>query len=121
MAKTILVVDDETDLLEELGAWLKDHGYRVVTARSGLEALACLKEVSPHIIILDIIMPNMDGFQVLSELKNNPKTSSIPVIMFTAKEETSAILKAQELRATDYVIKPFDVNSLLALIRRYEN
>ena len=121
MVKTIMLIDDEVDLLEELGSWLHEHGYKVVTAKSGKEGLARLKEISPHLIVLDVIMPSMDGFEVLSELKKDSKTSSIPVIMFTAKGETASIMKALQMRATDYIIKPFDANALLSMIRRYEN
>ena len=121
MVKTIMLIDDEIELLKELGSWLHDHGYKVVTASSGKEGLTRLREISPHLIVLDIIMPGMDGFEVLSELKKDPKTSSVPVIMFTAQGETASIMKAQQMRATDYIIKPFDANDLLAMIRRYEN
>lgn len=118
--KTILVVDDDLDLLETLGNLLEDFDYHAITCPGGEEALAKLETVKPHLILLDIMMPKMDGIQVLTRLKNNPKTSSIPVIMLTAKMETETIWKAQKLGAADYVVKPFKPDELLKWIRIYE-
>jgi len=121
MAKTIFVIDDEKGVLEELEAWLGDQGYNVITAENALDALAKLEDIKPNLIILDIIMPKMDGLEFLSILKRNIKHSSIPVIMLTAKVESENILKAQELHAKDYIMKPFETDELLQLIQRYES
>ena len=119
--KTILVIDDEVGILEEMKLWLEEYGYNVVTASNGMAGLEKLNEITPHLIILDILMPRMDGFEVLLKLKDDFKTSSIPVIMLTAKRETGSIFKAQEMRATDYILKPFVPEELLRLIRIHEN
>ena len=121
MAKTIFVIDDEPGVLEELDAWLSDEGYNVITAQNAFDGLAKLDEIRPNLIILDIMMPEMDGFEFLSKLKRNFRTSQIPVIMLTAKVESEAIMKAQELKATDYVMKPFETDELLQLIQKYES
>jgi len=118
--KVVLVIDDEKGILEEMQAWLGDHGYHVVTATNGADGLQKLNEVTPNLIVLDVIMPQMDGFEVLLRLKNDLKTSSIPVIMLTAKEDTSSILRALEMKVADYVIKPFNAEELLKSIRVFE-
>ena len=120
MGKTILVIDDEKSLLDVMGGWLTVCGYKVETATSGAVALEKLNTISPSLIFLDIKMPGMDGFEVLFRLRRNPKTSSVPVIMLTGTAATASILKALEMRAVDYIIKPFEADSLLKLIRRYE-
>ncbi len=120
MPKTICVIDDELDVLEEIRAWLGEYGYRVVTASRADEGLEKIRDYNPDLILLDIGMPEKDGFELLSELKNNRRTSSIPVLMLTAKSESSAILKAQSMKASDYITKPFKNQELLKLIRRYE-
>ena len=120
MAKTILVIDDETEILEGMSRWLTEEGYAVVTAMNGSEAFEKLKEIRPSLIFLDIKMPGMGGFEVLQKLRGSPGTSSIPVIMLTATAETASILKAQNMRAVDYIVKPFLGDELIRLIRRYE-
>lgn len=119
MAKTICLVDDETEILAEMKEWLGDLGYHVVTSEGGEEALQKIDKLNPHLVILDVIMPKVDGFEVLSRIRRNAKTSTVPVIMLTAKKETSSIMQAQELRAEDYMTKPFDSAELLRSIRRY--
>ena len=119
--KKILVIDDEPGIREELKLWLEDLNYQVTTASNGLEGLERLKETKPHLIILDIIMPRMDGFDFLFKIKRSSETYSLPVIVLSARPETASILKSLELQATDYVIKPFNQKELLKLIKRYEN
>ena len=118
--KTVLAVDDEPDILEAVKDLLEDFGYQVVTCSSGAEAMVKLNELTPHLILLDISMPKMSGLDVLMQLKNNPKTSSIPVIMLTAKMETETIWKAQKMGAVDYIVKPFKADELLKWVRIYE-
>ncbi len=119
MAKTICLVDDEAQILSEMKDWLNDLGYNVVTSESGEEALRKIDELHPHLVILDLIMPKVDGFEVLSRMRRNVKTATVPVIMLTAKKETSSIMQAQELKAEDYMTKPFNSDELLKSIRRY--
>ena len=120
MAKTIMVVDDEKEVLDEMEAWLGEQGYQVMTAGNADEGLQKLDQNPAHLLLLDISMPKKDGLSMLSDLKRNTKTAEIPVIMLTARVETSTILEAMEMKACDYVTKPFNENELLRLIRRYE-
>jgi len=119
MAKKILIVDDETELVEMLKMRLEANHYSVITAPDGKAGLERAISENPNLIILDIMMPEIDGYEVLDQLKKNEKTRSIPVLMLTAKGDTNAILASQELKATDHVIKPFDPDALLRLIDRY--
>ena len=118
MPKTICVIDDEPGILSEMESWLGDLGYSVMTAGSGHEAFEKMENHKAHLVILDVMMPKIDGLEVLSKLKNNRKTSSIPVIMLTAKKEASIIMQAQNFQAADYFFKPFDQDELLYSIQR---
>jgi DNA-binding response OmpR family regulator len=117
--KKILVVDDEDDLVSTVASTLEDSGYEVITAKTGPEGLKKARTDRPDLILLDIMMPKVDGYQVLAKLKRNEKVSYIPVVMITAKRETSSILKTQEKGASDYLIKPFDAEQLVSLVQRY--
>ena len=119
MAKTICVIDDEPGIRIEMEAWLGDQGYSVITAESGEKALEKLNGRMPHLFILDIMMPKIDGLETLSTFKNNNSTAFVPVIMLTAKKETQTILQAQHLKAKDYFSKPFDPDELLFAIKKH--
>ncbi len=110
----ILVVDDEEPMLKLLRANLSVEGYQVVTTSNGMSALDLLEEYKPDLIVLDIMMPGQDGFQVLDLIR---KHSSIPVIMLTAKCEVISLQRALLAGADDYVIKPFSILVLTARIR----
>jgi CheY-like chemotaxis protein len=116
---TICIVDDEPGIRAELKTWLEDYGYKIMSPASSLEALDVINEKAPNLVILDIIMPEIDGLEVLARLKANPKTSAIPVIMLSAKKESTTIIKAQGLQAADYFMKPFEAGDLLKSIERY--
>ena len=118
MGRRILVVDDEPEILEVVESRLKANGYDVVTARDGVQAVERLNEALPALIILDVMMPQVDGFKVLEVLKTHPRTSEIPIIMLTSKGEMHNILKAQELKAVDYLIKPFKSEEIMATVRK---
>jgi CheY-like chemotaxis protein len=118
--KTIFIVDDEPDVREGMQSWLSEQGYRVVTARDGEEGLKRLNKILPDLILLDITMPKKNGFQFLGDIKRDPRTAQIPVIMLTASPEAASILEAQNLKATDYVTKPFEEKELLRLIRKHD-
>ena len=118
-AKRILIVDDEAELLELVKMRLEAHQYEVLTAASGTSGLECALKERPDLILLDVMMPGMDGNEVLRRLRHDERTRSIPVIMLTAKGDTRSILNAQSLWATDYFIKPFEASELLACIRKY--
>ena len=118
LRRRILVIDDEPKtrhLLREL----LSHDYDIITAANGSDALEQLKSQFVDLILLDLMMPVMDGWQVLKRLKGNKQTRTIPVIMLTADGDTKTVLTSQELKATDYFIKPFLAYELLAFIKRY--
>jgi DNA-binding response OmpR family regulator len=114
MAKMILLVDDEERLLALLKAYLAQEGFRVLTARNGRDALLIARQEKPDLIVLDLMMPELDGYDFL---RHHRKESETPVIMLTARlEETDKIL-GLELGADDYVTKPFSPRELTARIR----
>ncbi|MFH1778311.1 MAG: response regulator [Candidatus Omnitrophota bacterium] len=108
MAKKILVVDDEPHVVRVVENRLKANGYEVITADNGLDGLARAKKEKPDLIILDIMMPKMDGQEVLKNLRQNKDTEAIPVIMLTAKTEGEDIVKSLiDGGAVEYIVKPF--------------
>jgi len=115
---TILVVDDEPDILGLLEFKLKREGYIVLTATDGLRGLAVAQTHLPDVIVLDIMMPKMDGFEVLDHLKRGENTAHIPVIMLTAKAQSADIARGAISGADLYLTKPFDPDDLMAAIRR---
>ena len=117
--KKVLIVDDEPDLVEAVRASLVESGYAVVTAANGTEGLKKAGEHKPHLILLDILMPKMDGYELLEKIKKTAELWNIPVVMVTARAETGSILKSQDLMASDYLIKPFNADELLNLVKRY--
>jgi len=118
MDAKILIVDDNPDLIALLKVRLKTFGYEVVTADNGHKCLEKAREENPDLILLDILMPSMDGFQALKELKEDAKTKSIPIIMLTAKDQLSDVAKANDLGAADFIVKPFDYRVLLEKIKK---
>ena len=114
MSKTILVVDDETKLREMMKVYLEQEGYRVVAAANGREALFSARYEKPDLIILDVMMPEMDGYQFLQAYR---REGDAPVIMLTAKLEEQDKVLGLELGADDYVTKPFSVRELIARVR----
>ncbi len=116
MAKKILVVDDEPYLAEMMANRLAANRYTVVTALSGHEALNRVTKEKPDLVLLDILMPDMDGYQILRHLKEDPKTQSLPVIMLTVKKWSEDIKKAMESGAADYIVKPFNPADVLKKI-----
>ena len=118
LRRRILVVDDEPKIRHLLRELLSPD-YDIFTAANGSDALEHLKSELVDLILLDLMMPVMDGWQVLRHLKAGQQTRSIPVIMLTADGDTKTVLTSQELKATDYFIKPFLADELLAFIKRY--
>ncbi len=113
MSKKVLVVDDEEVIRKFLRIHLINWGYEVKEAVDGVEALEQLGHNDFDVLICDIIMPNKDGWEVLKEVKSNPKMKNIPVIVLTAKDEDSDIFKGYELGADYYITKPFTKAQLL--------
>ena len=115
----ILIVDDVETNLQLLGNILQEQNYDVSFASNGHDALSILETELPDLILLDVMMPEMDGFEVCERVKNNPRTKDTPVIFLTAKAETEEILKGFELGAVDYVTKPFNSAELLARVQTH--
>ncbi len=116
-AESILVVEDEEDILELLRYNLGKEGYRVSGAGSGEEALNAVQKRPPDLILLDLMLPDLDGLEVCRRLKQDGRTRHLPIIMLTAKGEESDIVTGLELGADDYVTKPFSPRVLLARVR----
>ena len=117
MSKKILVVDDEPNIVKLVESRLKASGYDVATAKDGQDAIAKAKQIKPDLILLDIMMPGMNGQEVLKELKKDASVSAIPVIMLTAKQETDDIVKSiVNGGAVDYIVKPFIATDFLKKI-----
>jgi len=112
----ILVVDDTPANLQSLAAVLKDQGYAISVATNGRQALEVVPKVRPALILLDVMMPEMDGFEACQRLKASPEWRDIPIIFLTAKTEAADIIKGFELGAVDYVAKPFNTHELLARV-----
>lgn len=110
----ILLVDDDINICDLLEIYFEKEGYKVYKAHNGNDAINAFKEVDPDIIVLDIMMPEVDGYEVLKEVR---KTSNLPVIMLSAKGETFDKVLGLELGADDYIVKPFEPKELVARIR----
>ena len=120
-AETILVVDDDYNICELVRMYLEKEGYSVETANSGNAGVDKVRLMQPSLVLLDVMLPGMDGFEVCREIR---KTSSVPIIMLTAKDDTFDKVLGLELGADDYISKPFDTRELIARIkavmRRYD-
>ena len=118
MPRTVMVVDDDADIVELTRLVLEGGGYRVVPASSGPEALRKIKQRHPDLILLDINMPEMDGFQVLRVLKVDERTQTIPVALFSIKMEVGDRLHGLQEGAYEYITKPFSCEELLGRVQR---
>jgi CheY-like chemotaxis protein len=113
MSASVLVVDDHEDNVAIVSRILLDRGYEVRIARDGPGALESVRQQRPDVILLDMMMPGMDGMQVLDHLKRNPGSGSIPVVMVTAKSEDRDVLAGYESGADYYITKPFTARQIL--------
>lgn len=118
-APLILIVDDIPKNLQVLSSILNTEGYQIAFASGGNQALSVVENTLPDLILLDIMMPDMDGFEVCERLKSNPTTASIPVIFLSGKVETEDIVKGFRLGAVDYVTKPFNAIELLSRVKNH--
>jgi two-component system alkaline phosphatase synthesis response regulator PhoP/two-component system response regulator VicR len=118
MAKQILVVDDERHIVRLVEVNLSRAGYDVATAYDGVEALEKVEEEEPDMIVLDVMMPRMDGFEVLKRLQADPDTADIPVIMLTAKAQDADIFRGWSSGVSSYLTKPFNPRELLTFVER---
>jgi len=117
MSKRLLVVDDEPNLLRAVAACLRGEGFDVVTARSGAEALVRVAETVPDLVVSDIRMPGMDGYQLARQLRSSPRTALTPVVFLTAKDETADRIEGFRTGVDAYLTKPFEPDELVAVIR----
>jgi two-component system phosphate regulon response regulator PhoB len=117
MAKTVLVIDDEAELVRLLDYNLTKTGYLAISAKDGASGLAMARKHRPDLVILDVMMPGMDGWEVCKALRKEPATAAVPILMLTAKAEEADRVLGLELGADDYVPKPFGVRELLARVK----
>ena len=117
MTKTILVVDDDPDTLTLIGLTLQRGGFKVIKAQGGQQALNLLTHNRPDLVILDVMMPQMDGYEVCREIKADPRTADLPIVMLTAKAQTQSQLDGFRAGAIDYITKPVHPKDLVARIQ----
>jgi CheY-like chemotaxis protein len=119
MNKSILLVDDTETILLFEQMMLKRTGYQLRTAKSGTLALAEVAKGAPDLILLDIMMPDLDGIETCRRLKENPETAHIPIVMVTTKGEQPMVDRAFEAGCNDFITKPLDLTELMAKVRAY--
>src|SRR5687768_1547831 len=116
MAKRLLVVDDDPGLLLAVSETLRAEGYEVATARRGADALVGVAQTVPDLIISDIRMPGMDGYQLVRNLRSNARTRLVPIVFLTAKDETADRIEGFRTGVDAYITKPFDSEELVAIV-----
>jgi len=121
MAKSVLIVDDESYIVKSLSFVMKNAGFEAYSAGDGEEALQKLDEMVPDLVILDVMMPKLDGFEVCKAIRGNPAWSSIKIIMLTAKGRDSEREKGLALGADDYLTKPFSTRDILKRVQEMMN
>ncbi|MGC9521027.1 MAG: response regulator transcription factor [Anaerolineae bacterium] len=114
----ILVAEDERDIRDLIAFTLEFAGYEVVLATNGAEAVALAREARPDLVLMDVRMPRMTGYQACEALKETPETREIPVVFLSAKGQDSEIQEGMEAGAVDYILKPFAPDELTAQVRR---
>jgi twitching motility two-component system response regulator PilG len=117
----ILVVDDSPTVCKLVVITLEKHGYRVVTAADGLEGLARIQDELPDLVLLDITMPRMDGYQLCKVVKGSEETKHIPVVMLSGKDGFFDKVRGRMVGSTGYITKPFDPDTLLRAVEKYSN
>ena len=117
--QSILIVDDQPANIKVLFELLKQNGFRVSVAKSGESALSKAKAASPDLILLDIMMPGMDGYETCEHLKNNPTTATIPIIFLSALDQSFNKVQAFQLGAADYITKPLALESIRRVLEEY--
>ena len=118
MNKKILIVDDDVELAHMAQMTLEKEGHTVITAAGGQEALDRMAEEKPDLVVMDVMMPEMDGFELLDKLKGNALTAHIPTIMLSARGEYSNVLKGREAGVDFYIPKPYNPYELTGIIQR---
>ena len=115
----ILIVDDEPLNVDYIEQRLEDSNYQIITATDGQEALDKIKSEHPDLVLLDLMMPVLDGFAVLSEVKANPLLRDIPIIIISAEHDSKSVVKGIKQGAEDYLTKPVNAELLLKKVREY--
>lgn len=116
-SELILAIDDEEDILELIDFNLKREGFRVITAETGEKGLKLIERENPDLLLLDLMLPGIDGFDVAKKIRNSQKLGKLPIIMLTAKGEEADVVTGLELGADDYISKPFSPRVLVARIK----
>ena len=121
MKKIIMIIDDEPDSLKLVKMRLEGSGYKVLTAESHEDAFSLMKRQVPDLVLLDVVMPGRNGYEVCNEIKNGEKTKNVPVILFTANSEQKTHLESNAgfIAADDCILKPFEPEELLAKIKKF--
>ena len=119
MIKTVLVIEDNLDIRENTAEMLELEGFDVITAEDGQEGLELAIKHCPAVILCDIMMPKLNGYEVLKQLKENEKTLNIPFIYASASVEKKEVKHAMQLGADAYIRKPFDLNELMELVNKF--
>lgn len=119
MERTVLIIEDEKLIIVSTQMVLEAAGFRVESATNGELGISKAKELRPDLVLLDIMMPGIDGWETLTRLKRDTDTASIPVIIFTAREHTRGHQKSTEMGAADYFRKPFEPDELIELVEKH--
>ncbi len=119
MDRTVLIIEDEKLIIVSTQMVLEAAGFRVESATNGEDGIAKARSLTPDLILLDIMMPGIDGWETLTRLKRDPATASIPVIIFTAREHARGHQKSAEMGAADYFRKPFEPDELIELVEKH--
>lgn len=119
--KKIMVVEDEESLIKLESILLTSRGYQVCSMQNGREALDSLQKESPDLVLLDVMLPEIDGFEVCRQIKENPLTCHIPVILLTAKKGREDMARGEEVKADWYITKPFKSAMVIETIQRFLN
>ena len=119
MQRTVLIIEDEKLIIVSTQMVLEAAGFRVESATNGEDGIAKAKGQTPDLILLDIMMPGIDGWETLTRLKRDPATAGIPVVIFTAREHARGHQKSSEMGAADYFRKPFEPDELIELVEKH--
>src|SRR5262245_28994395 len=117
MAARVLIVEDESDIRDLLAFHLGREGYLVAVSRTGADALRQIRAGPPDLVLLDLMLPEIDGLEVCRRLRQDPRTASLPIVMLTAKSEEVDRVLGLELGADDYIVKPFSPKEVVARVR----
>jgi CheY-like chemotaxis protein len=119
MERTVLIIEDEKLIIVSTQMVLEAAGFRVESATNGEDGIAKAKGLAPDLVLLDIMMPGIDGWETLTRLKRDPATANIPVVIFTAREHARGHQKSSEMGAADYFRKPFEPDELIELVEKH--